>query len=631
MVLAYSYLNTVDYQDSSDFKKAKELLTHWMGVDASLTSQGYTLVELLSHLKVDIETQVAGFLLPAAEKGVIDYRVTTRKLGLVITRLLQGSEHFLALNHYLYNKKSPEQVEKFRKMLLAIVEDPRVVLIGLANHLCLLRQAKNDTESVHQQLGQETLDIFAPLANRLGIWQLKWELEDFALRYLNPKAYKDLAGKLKARRSDREQYVAQVIGQIEQTLAQANIQGKVSGRPKHLYSIWKKMQAKHLDFEQLFDIHAFRIIVQDTKSCYAALSLVHNLWTPITEEFDDYIARPKANGYRSLHTAVRDHLGKSVEIQIRSLEMHQESELGVASHWRYKEGSKSDSSFEQRIIWLRSFLEKKEEGEENLNHHVLDQLKTKVFDYRVYVFTPTGQVIDLPEGSTPLDFAYTIHTEVGHRCRGAKINGVIAPLTQKLISGQQIEILTARESTPSRDWLNPKLGYLYTTQARAKIQHWFKLQDQPIYIDQGRVLLEQTRHRNKLNEVDLKPLLKKFHHQSEDNLLAAIGYGDISINQLNTAIKEQITKVELIKSSPSRSSMPYKKSLDQYSIQATGISDISARRAGCCQPIVKDSIIGYITKNNGVAAHRTNCINIIKLSLERQKRLIDVSWVQRKK
>ncbi|MGR6036551.1 MAG: RelA/SpoT family protein [Candidatus Nitrosoglobus sp.] len=619
MVSIQRHFDHIQHQTSSGLEEAKQLLIS-KADGKSLVAQGNAIMELLAHLEVDEETQIAGLLLPAVEEGLLDHVTITNELGPAITRLLQGTERLAILKHYR-SKKSPTQAEKLRKMLLAIVEDPRVVLIGLADHLYRLRSAKSAAEITRQALGQETLDIFAPLANRLGIWQLKWELEDFALCYLEPEAYKKLAKALNERRVDRERYIAKVKDQLKSALIQGNIHGEISGRPKHLYSIWKKMQAKNLDFHQLFDVHAFRIIVDDLSACYAVLSLVHTLWQPIPEEFDDYITNPKPNGYRSLHTAVISSGGKPMEIQIRSFQMHQEAELGVASHWRYKEGAVLDSGFEQRIAWLRSFLDQKEDGSAN---DIIEQFKSKAFHDRIYVLTPQGQVIDLPEGATPLDFAYAIHTEVGHRCRGAKVDGAMTTLTQPLASGQQVEILTTRESSPSRDWLNSRLGYLHTSSARTKIQRWFKQQDYDLHVTRGRILLERERQRFRLVEVNLEPLLKRFHHLRPDSLLAALGCGDISPGQLNTAIREQLPKTLSLIPEPGVRSASSPSA--EKAIQILGVSNVLSRLAHCCDPIPGDAIIGYITQGGGVTVHRGNCPNITKLSTERRNRLVDVTW-----
>ncbi|BAW80684.1 (p)ppGpp synthetase RelA/SpoT family [Candidatus Nitrosoglobus terrae] len=610
-------------QISFKLDEARQLLIHKTEGNQTLLAQGNALIESLAHLEVDTATQIAGLLLPAVESGRLDYASITHTLGSTITKLLQGIERLGILRHYHSGIKSPTQTEKLRKMLLAIVEDPRVVLIGLADHLYRLRSAKNAAEITRQILGQETLDIFAPLANRLGIWQLKWELEDLALYYLEPKVYKKLAKALNERRADREQYIAQIKEQLRNALARENIYGEINGRPKHLYSIWKKMQAKNLDFHQLFDVHAFRIIVEDVNTCYAALSVVHTLWQPISKEFNDYIIHPKPNGYRSLHTAVIDSKGKPMEVQIRSFQMHQESELGIAAHWRYKEGTTLDKGFEQRIAWLRAFLDQK--GGNSANHDIIEQFKSKAFHNRIYVLTPRGQVIDLPEGATPLDFAYAIHTQVGHRCRGAKVDGVITTLTQPLTSGQQVEILTTREANPSRDWLNARLGYLHTSIARAKIQRWFKQQDYSLHITRGRALLEREQQRVGLAEIDFKPLLKRFHHHHSDNLLAALGCGDISANQLHAAMREQLPKTS-ISTLPAPSIHPVPIPPVEPAIQILGVNNLLSRLARCCNPISADKIIGYLTHGGGITIHRYNCSNITKLPVERQNRLVEITW-----
>jgi GTP pyrophosphokinase len=624
MASTQRHFNDVRHQASSGLKEARQLLASRADENqaVSLVAQGNAIVELLAHLEVDTETQIAGLLLPAVEVGLLDHVSIAKELGPAITQLLQGAERLAILKHYRSSEKSPTQAEKLRKMLLAIVEDPRVVLVGLADHLYRLRSAKSAAETTRQILGQETLDIFAPLANRLGIWQLKWELEDFALCYLDPEAYKKLAKALDERRVDRERYITKVKDQLKSALTQADIRGEVSGRPKHLYSIWKKMRAKNLGFHQLFDVHAFRVIVDDISACYSALSLVHTLWQPIPDEFDDYITHPKPNGYRSLHTAVIGPGGKPMEVQIRSFQMHEEAELGVASHWRYKEGTVLDSGFEQRIAWLRSFLDRKEDSSDN--NDIIEQFKSKAFHDQIYVLTPQGRVIDLPEGSTPLDFAYAIHTEVGHRCRGAKVDGAMATLTQPLASGQKVEILTTREGSPSRDWLNSRLGYLHTPNARAKVQRWFKQQDHSLHVTRGRTLLERERQRIRLAEVDLEPLLKRFRHLRPDNLLAALGCGNISLGQLHTAMREQLP--ETLPLIPGPDARPASSSSAEKAIQVLGVSNLLSRLAYCCSPIPGDTIIGYITQGSGITIHRRNCPNIARLSIERRSRLVDVAW-----
>ncbi len=612
------------YQFASELEEARELLVSRADERqaTALLAEGNNLLDLLINLGADTATQSAGLLLPAMEAGLLDHLIVTKKLGPTIARLLQGAQRLTLLKHYRSSEKDPAQAEKLRKMLLAIVEDPRVVLVSLADHLYRLRSAKYEAETVRHTLGQEALDIFAPLANRLGIWQFKWEFEDLALCYLEPEIYKQLAKSLDERRADRERYIAEVKEQLKKALAQVDIHSEVSGRPKHLYSIWKKMQSKNLDFHHVFDVHAFRVMVDDINACYAALSLVHTLWQPIAEEFDDYIANPKPNGYRSLHTAVIGPGEKPMEVQIRSFQMHREAELGVASHWRYKEGTAMDVGFEQQIAWLRSFLDRKENDSRSTD--LLEQFKSTAFRDRIYVLTPQGRVIDLPQQATPLDFAYAIHTEVGHRCRGAKVDGVMVPLTQPLVSGQKVEILTSREGQPSRDWLNPRLSYLYTSNARAKIQRWFKQQDHGLHVARGRALLDRERQRTQLAEVDLTTLLKRFRHPHLDSLLAALGRGDISSGQLSTAIRDQLPKAPL--PAPPLSARTASPATTKNSIQVWGISNLLSRLARCCTPALGDAIVGYITQGKGVAIHRRDCANIARLSPQRRERLVDVTW-----
>ncbi|MEK9825009.1 MAG: RelA/SpoT family protein, partial [Methylotenera sp.] len=433
---------------------------------------------ILMNMNMDAETIAAAILhaVPDYEQDwqeLLETKFGSSIAGLVegIARMEQiqefseiGGMHEAAQN----NPNQAQQVESLRKMLLAMVQDIRVVLIKLAERTQTLRSLSNAAPELQQRIARETQGIFAPLANRLGVWQIKWELEDLSLRYLEPQLYKQVAKMLDERRVDREQYIVDVVLQLESELAGAGIRGEVTGRPKHIYSIVKKMKSKRLDFTQLYDVRAVRVLVDDIKDCYTVLGLIHSLWQPIPGEFDDYIARPKSNNYRSLHTAVIGPRGLAVEVQIRTFEMHHHSELGVAAHWRYKEGAKSDAKFDEKIAWLRQILAWKEDVSDSGD--MLEQFNSELFQDRVYVLTPQGKVIDLPQGATPIDFAYALHSELGHRTRGAKINGSIVPLGTKLQNGQRVEILTSKHGSPSRDWLNPAFGYLQTPSARAKVR-----------------------------------------------------------------------------------------------------------------------------------------------------------------
>ncbi|HLY97200.1 MAG TPA: bifunctional (p)ppGpp synthetase/guanosine-3',5'-bis(diphosphate) 3'-pyrophosphohydrolase, partial [Sideroxyarcus sp.] len=484
---------------------------------------------ILIGLHMDHETIVA-----TALHAVPNYleewnEVLTERFGRNVTALVEGISRMEQIRQFS-EVRSPtakdkddtaEQIESLRKMLLAMVEDIRVVLIKLAERTQTLRSLAGAPPEQQRQIAQETQSIFAPLANRLGVWQIKWELEDLSTRYLEPVLYKQIARLLDERRIDRERYIADVIAQLRHALAQAGIKAEVSGRPKHIYSIINKMKRKHLDFDQLYDVRAVRILVDDVEQCYAALSAVHELWPPIQSEFDDYIARPKPNGYRSLHTAVLGPRALSVEVQIRTWQMHHDSELGVAAHWRYKENRKSESGVDEKIAWLRQILAWKTELAES--GELQEQFKNELLQDRVYVLTPQGKVIDLPKGATPVDFAYVLHTDLGHRTRGAKVDGSIVPLNYKLQTGQRVEILTTKVGAPSRDWLSPQLGYLKSSRARAKVRHWFSTQNLDVSIAEGRTILDRELHRLGVTDINQEKLAQRLRYNKLDDLLAAIG------------------------------------------------------------------------------------------------------------
>jgi GTP pyrophosphokinase len=508
-------------------------------------------------------------------------------------------------------------------MLLAMVEDIRVVLIKLAERTQTLRRLSGASPEQQKRIAQESQGIFAPLANRLGVWQIKWELEDLSLRYLEPQLYKEVAKMLDERRVDREQYIIDVVTQLKCELSQADIKGDVSGRPKHIYSIIKKMKSKQLDFSELYDVRAVRILVDDIKDCYAALGLIHSLWQPIPGEFDDYIARPKSNNYRSLHTAVSGPRGLALEVQIRTFEMHQYSELGVAAHWRYKEGGKSDAKFDEKIAWLRQILAWKDEVSDNGD--MLEQFKSELFQDKVYVLTPQGKVIDLPKGATPIDFAYTLHTDLGHRTRGAKVNGSIVPLNTKLQNGQRVEILTSKLGSPSRDWLNSTLGFLQSASARAKVRHWFKYQHFDENVAQGRARLDREIHRAGVGAINQEKIAQKLHFQKLEDFLAAIGRGDVSEHQIALAIQEDVAPrpAEAAQSLTPRRITALQ---SQTGVVIEGVGNLQTNTAKCCKPMLPDAIVGYLTCDHGVTVHRKACTFIARLPEARHNRVLSAQW-----
>jgi GTP pyrophosphokinase len=588
---------------------------------------------ILIDMNMDVET-IAATILHAVPEYLSDWKITLETrfgnniAGLVegISRMEQIQEFSEIENLHNTSRKNDDhaqQIESLRKMLLAMVEDIRVVLIKLAERTQTLRGLSGASVEQQRRIAQESQGIFAPLANRLGVWQIKWELEDLSLRYLEPQLYKDVAKMLDERRVDREQYIVDVVTHLKSELMLADITGEVSGRPKHIYSIIKKMKSKHLDFNELYDVRAVRILVDDIKDCYAALGLIHSLWQPIPGEFDDYIARPKSNNYRSLHTAVIGPRGLALEVQIRTFEMHQYSELGVAAHWRYKEGGKSDAKFDEKIAWLRQILAWKDEVSDN--SAMLEQFKSELFQDNVYVLTPQGKVIDLPKGATPIDFAYTLHTDLGHRTRGAKVNGNIVPLNTKLQNGQRVEILTSKLGSPSRDWLNTTLGFLQSPSARAKVRHWFKYQHFDENVAQGRVRLDRELHRAGVGTINQEKVAQKLQFQKLEDFLAAIGRGDVSEHQIALAIQEQVTPrlnepAKIL--NPKRTvALP-----SQTVVVVEGVGNLQTNIAKCCKPVSPDAIVGYLTCDHGVTIHRRACTFIARLPEGRHVRVLSAQW-----
>jgi GTP pyrophosphokinase len=513
------------------------------------------------------------------------------------------------------------QLESLRKMLLAMVQDIRVVLVKLADQLqCLRELVRHEDEALRAEAARDTLDLFAPLANRLGIWQFKWELEDLAFRCTDPQTYKALAGQLDEKRTAREAYLADVMQLLRGELARAGIQAEVTGRPKHIYSIWKKMQRKGVGIEDLFDVRAVRVLVADVKDCYTVLGLVHNLWTPIPREFDDYIARPKANDYRSLHTAVIGPESRVLEVQIRTQEMHQHAELGVAAHWKYKEGGRGEgSAFDQKIAWLRRVLDWRDElGDAG---ELAEYFKTELFQDSVYVVTPQGRVIDLPRGSTPVDFAYHLHSELGHRCRGAKVNGQIVPLTYALSNGQRVEIIAAKEGGPSRDWLNPALGYLKSHRARSKVRQWFNSQQLAQAVAEGRAALEKELQRLGRTGQNLEELAGRMGFAKVDELFAAQARGEVSPRQLLAGLGMEAAAHE--PQAPAVPAAPPRPPSGASGVLIVGVDKLLTVLARCCKPVPPDPIVGFVTRGRGVTIHRQDCGNVGRLPAER---LIEADW-----
>jgi guanosine-3',5'-bis(diphosphate) 3'-pyrophosphohydrolase len=509
--------------------------------------------------------------------------------------------------------------ETLRKTFIAMGDDIRVVLIKLADRLHNMRTLGYMPESKRRRIAQETLDIFAPLANRLGIWRVKWELEDLGFRYVDPDKYKEIADQLAERRSDREHQIDTIIERLKTLLNSVGIKADISGRPKHIYSIYRKMVEKGKPFEMVRDLRGVRLIVNDVPSCYAALGIIHTHWRPIPHEFDDYIAAPKDNFYQSLHTAVIYDDGKPLEVQIRTPEMNQSAEYGIAAHWRYKERGKRDESYEQRINWLRKLMEWRQEVEDA--QEFVDGMKTDVFQDRVYVFTPRGDIIDLPAGSTPIDFAYHVHTEIGNRCRGAKVNGKLVTLDYTLRTGDQVVILTAKQGGPSRDWLNSNLGLVKTQRARSKIRQWFKRQDLEQNLIQGKMIIERELRRLGMQDIDMEKLANTFDYHDVDALYEALGTGDISIGKIINKLSElDRAKDPLLEAHPI--SPDTKK--NGNSVSVLGLRGILTTFARCCKPAPGDQIVGYITRGRGATIHRQDCPNILRMT--DRERIVKVTW-----
>lgn len=586
---------------------------------------------ILADLRMDPDTLAAGLLHDVAEDTEFDQAYIRAHFGPSIASLVDGVTKLKRINEMSNAQQgiADAKAESLRKMFLAMVDDVRVVIIKLADRLHNMRTLGTQKKHKQKRIARETLDIFAPLANRLGIWQIKWELEDLSFRYLEPNIYRELARAMQQKRDERERWVAKVKYELERELSKAGIPAVVTGRPKHIYSIYRKMKRKDVDFDQIYDIHGFRIIVDNEGQCYAALGVVHSNYRPIPGEFDDYIANPKDNMYRSLHTAVLSkRSGRPMEIQIRTHEMHEIAERGIAAHWQYKEQRRHNDKFQEKIAWLRQLMEWRADVHDATEF--VDGMKTDVFHDRVYVFTPQGDVIDLPAGSTPIDFAYAIHTELGHRCRGASIKGRLVPLDYKLQNGDQVTIIAAKRGGPSRDWLNPNLEYVATQRARSKIRNWLRKQGREENIQRGRQMLEKEMKRLAIND-SFEAMAKLFNYEKVDDFLAAIGYGDINSQHLATRVLETERREHERRLweerpweaavSPSRSSS----SGDGFRVQ--GVEGLLTHLGRCCNPVPGDAIVGYVTRGRGVTIHRTNCPNISNIVRRGQdNRLVDVTW-----
>ncbi len=596
---------------------------------------------ILAELRVPPEVLAAGLLHDTVEDTTVTLEDIRRDFGDTVAALVDGVTKLTNLPRVSRddqhaeprpgsNGAEPEMQpqalgrrpdmasETLRKTFLAMGDDVRVVLIKLADRLHNMRTLSHMPEAKRKRIAQQTLDIFAPLANRLGIWQIKWELEDLAFRYVNPAKYKEIAEQLAERRPDREAQIESIIQSLRELFDQHNVKLEISGRPKHIYSIYKKMKDKGKAFELVRDVRAVRLIVPDVSACYTALGLIHTRWRPIPGEFDDYIAAPKDNFYQSLHTAVIWDDGKPLEVQIRTAEMHQSAEYGIAAHWRYKEGTKRDKAYEQRINWLRNMMEWR--ADVNDATEFVESMRTDVFQDRVYVFTPRGDIIDMPAGSTPLDFAYHVHTDIGHRCRGAKVNGKLVPLYHVLKTGDQVEILTAKRGGPSRDWLNSNLGLVTTQRAKSKIRQWFKNEDYQQNLSQGRLVLERELQRLGIAEVNFEKMARDLGYKTTDEMFVDLGSGDLSVSKVIREIAATPESSDLLSAGTPVEVQP------STSVDVVGLKGLLTTMGKCCNPMPGDQIIGYITRGRGATIHRQDCPNILRLGLQDRERLVRVDW-----
>ncbi len=599
--------------------------------------------QILAELRVPPEVLAAGLLHDTVEDTSVTLEDIRRDFGDVVANLVDGVTKLTKLPRVSRDAQYTEKAvhgngplpgakqnvlgrrpdltsETLRKTFLAMGDDVRVVLIKLADRLHNMRTLGHMPEAKRKRIAQQTLDIFAPLANRLGIWQIKWELEDLSFRYVNPAKYKEIAEQLAERRPDREAQIEAILESLRHLFEEHSLKVEISGRPKHIYSIYRKMQEKGKAFELVRDIRAVRLIVSDVAACYTALGLIHTNWRPIPGEFDDYIAAPKDNFYQSLHTAVIWDDGKPLEVQIRTHDMHQNAEYGIAAHWRYKEGKKRDKSYEQRVNWLRNMMEWR--SDVNDATEFVESMQSDVFQDRVYVFTPRGDIIDLPAGSTPIDFAYHVHTDIGHRCRGARVNGKLVPLYHELKTGDQVEILTAKRGGPSRDWLNSNLGLVKTQRAKSKIRLWFKKEDYQQNLSQGRLVLERELQRLGIPEVSFEKMARDLGFKTPDELFVDLGTGDLSISRVIREISETGENADLL--TTIAPAIPETMQTDVVNV--VGLKGLLTTMGKCCNPAPGDQIVGYITRGRGATIHRQDCPNILRLSLKDRERLVRVDW-----
>jgi len=607
--------------------------TYW-SIDS--VQMGIEMAQTLIDLRLDNASIIAAILYRAVREGRLALQKVERQFGEEVAKLIEGVLRMAAISAVQNSSdeivlgQRQAQVDNLRKMLVAMIDDVRVALIKLAERTSAIRAVKDAPVEKRRKVADEVFNIYAPLAHRLGIGHLKWELEDLSFRYLQPDAYKKIASLLDEKRLARQDYIDEVVQTLRNELTAADIHCDVYGRAKHIYSIWRKMNRKNLDFSKIYDIRAVRILVPELRDCYATLGIVHSLWRHIPNEFDDYIANPKENGYRSLHTAVIGPEGKVLEVQIRTHAMHEDAELGVCAHWLYKgtDINAKDQGYEQKIAWLRQVLEWQEDIDDL--PRFIGELRSDINPDRIYVFTPDGHVVDLPTQATPVDFAYRVHTEVGNKCRGAKVDGRIVPLTYLLKTGEQVEILTHPAAHPSRDWLYPDAGYIHTARARAKVSHWFKLQDRDKNIEEGRQLVLHEMDRLDLVDEPLHDVARQLNMKAVEDMFAAVGAGDLRLGQIvHQLLKQADTNTHRQQELPllRRHEASGKDAVDDVFIE--GVGNLMTQMAQCCHPVPGDDIRGYVTIGRGVTVHRSDCENVLHLAAVEPRRVLQVSWGKR--
>jgi GTP pyrophosphokinase len=607
---------------------AREVLSEF-GASAQMLAFAGEAAHSVAVLTRDPELAIGTLLHLARKAGLSrEHRQVETRLGPKAARLAAELERLgdlhLPTGWSAEHALTTPQAEVLRKMLLAVAADPRLVVARLAEQLVALRHARTLPAPEQQRLASETREVLAPLANRLGVWNLKWELEDLAFRYLEPEGYHQIAHALAERRVDRERYIVDVCALLRRELEHAGVQAvAVYGRPKHIYSIARKMQRKHITFDQLYDVRAVRIVVNTVADCYAALGVVHGLWHYIPGEFDDYIATPKNNEYRSIHTAVIGPEDRSLEVQIRSQDMHEYAELGVAAHWRYKEGGARDLDYERKIEWVRRVLDPGQGMQQDGD--LIERAKNELFADRIYAMTPRGEVVDLPRGATPLDFAYHVHTDLGHRCRGAKVNGRIMPLNQALSSGVVVEIITGRQPSPSRDWLSPEQGFLVSARSRAKVRAWFRRIDQSEHLSTGRVILERELTRAGVGPEMLAPLVREVHAGSAEDLQRLLGAGELTAASLAQTLV-RLRAAALPPPMPTPPRRQARRTATGSPVQIEGVGDLPVTIARCCAPVPPQPIAGYVTLGRGVTIHRADCPNLLRMRTQNTTRLLNVEW-----